>query len=264
MRRSVFMMLIAVVAMVLSSCCDDKCTEPDVDPPVVTIDNVNPGDEITGIRLIQVSVASTNETDIVLVLDGEELYREETRGYHYFNSNDFFEGNHSLKAKATDSEGNEGFSDTIQIYTRHDFAPYSNGELLVSVNYYEQLDEMDNYSEGDPYFVFELYIDGEEFGTYVSDALENTAQTDSTFSCSFDVSDTIHEYTLTVYAMDADAAQDDEIMDYTADSETNYTTFVLQPVASDFSLFYSGEDDGSGDLDDNDCVIQLTVETITE
>ena len=257
--------MIAVAILVLSSCCDDKCTEPTGDAPIVTIENVSSGDEILGTKMIYVNVISEYETDVLLFLDGSEVPQSSpNRSILWFDSNNYDDGLHSLKAKAIDSEGREGTSETKQIYTRYDFAPDSNGEIAVSINYYEQLDDMDAYSFGDPYFVFELLIDDEEFGTFTSEVFENTAISDTTITCCFDISDNTRAYTLNVHVFDADAVQDDEEMDYTSCDTTYYHTFELEPYNSDFALFYSGEDDGSADIDDNDCIIGLTVQTVTD
>jgi hypothetical protein len=252
-----------LLAIILVSCSSDSTgPEDDTIAPTVSILDIPYGASFSGIFSVTVYVNDDNNVDTVaLYLDGQNIASTTSSPYiFYVNCNDVEDGVHTLQAKAQDEAGNIGESEFVAINTTYDFAPYSNGQIRVSITNYQQLDQLDLSSFGDPYFVYIIKIDGDEFATYTSEIWLNTAEIHTTISHTFDIPDNVREYQLIVSVRDSDTIGYEDI-DYTSQSGYAYI-WTLNPITSDFVGEFNGEDDGSSSFDDNDCEITLDVDTI--
>ena len=253
---------VLLLSVVLISCSSDSTGPDDTTAPTVSIVNIANGAEVSGIFDVSINASDDNDVDVVAIyVDGQKIDEMSNSPYVFaINCNDFEDGTHTLQAKAWDEAENLGVSEIIGINTTFDFAPNSNGRIMVSITHYEQLDPVDLTSYGDPYFVYIIEINGVEYATYTSPIWQDTAEISSTISYTFDIPDDTREYQLIVYVRDDDTVGYEE-MDYTPESGYAYI-WTLEPVTSDFYQVYNGEDDGSAGYDDNDCEITLHVNSI--
>jgi hypothetical protein len=260
--------LIIILSMLMS--CSDTPTgndndTPDTVDPTVSFENIADGADVSGIFSVTVNATDNEEIDLVAIyMDGQkideiDLSRFQTRFQFSIDCNDYTDGAHTLQAKAWDAAGNIGITNIITINTMFDFAPHSNGKIEVSITHYQELDPVDTFGYGDPYFIYILDIDNVEFDVYTSPVYLNVTELNITISHVFDIPDNTREYKLTVLVRDDDTAGYDEL-DYTHLSGTAYV-WTMEPITNDFMNTYSGEDDGSSGYDDNDCEITLEVET---
>ena len=154
--------ILLLLAIILVSCSSDSTgPEDDTIAPTVSILDIPYGASFSGIFSVTVYVNDDNNVDTVaLYLDGQNIASTTSSPYiFYVNCNDVEDGVHTLQAKAQDEAGNIGESEFVAINTTYDFAPYSNGQIRVSITNYQQLDQLDLSSFGDPYFVYIIKID---------------------------------------------------------------------------------------------------------
>ncbi|MCK5051953.1 MAG: hypothetical protein KAS53_09540 [Candidatus Cloacimonetes bacterium] len=266
MKRSYKLLngVLILLLFILISCSSDSTTGPENDTidPTVSFGNIANGADVSGIFNVTVNASDNDEIDLVAIyLDGQKIGEIDVSRYSFtINCNDYEDGEHTLQAKAWDRAGNIGITNIITINTTFDFAPYSNGTIKVSITHYLQIDPVDIGSYGDPYFVYIIEINGNEFETFTSSIWQNTYEINTPIDYTFDIPDDTREYQLTVYVRDDDIVGYEEL-DYTPTSGYAYI-WTLDPITSDFSEIFNGEDDGSSGYDDNDCEITLNVNTL--
>jgi hypothetical protein len=266
--KTSYKLLSAVLVIILSmlmSCSDSPTGNdndtPDTVDPTVSFENIANGANVSGIFSVSVLATDNEEIDLVAIyLDGQKIDEIDLSRFQFsIDCNDYTDGAHTLQAKAWDAAGNIGITNIITINTMFDFAPYSNGKIEVKISHYEQLDPLDIMSDGDPFFVYEIEINGNVFETYTSPTYQDTDEINTDIEHTFDIPDNTREYKLTVWVRDQEVSGYEEI-DYTYLSGT-WGYWELNPISSDWEAIYSGEDDGSAGYDDNDCEITLEVET---
>lgn len=267
MLKRVILVLLAVVSLITIVSCsdDDTSTSPsgDVTAPTVElrlIDNHN----ISGIYNVLVDATDDeyNLYSVSLYIDGH-LIEEKNPSYEgtfsfSVNSMDYTEGSHYMYAEATDEAGNFTRSSLIDVNMLYDFDPENNGMIRVGIDYYLELDPLDLTGYGDPYFIFELYIDDVLFDDYTSPTTWDTNEITSSIYYDFDIPDDTKQIKVAIKVMDEDGAVDDPV-DYCPESG-NYYIWTLSTYSNgsplDYSETYSGANDGQGD---DDCEITMFV-----
>lgn len=238
---------------------------PDTEAPTVVFVGILDGEEVSGIFKVSINASDNKEIQkIALYLDDEEIGTSNSSQHEFsVNSNNYLDGNHTLTAKAWDTSNN--FSvENIEVNTTYDFAPLADGQIKVSITHYKEIDPVDAYGYGDPYFIYELRINEEVYDTYTSQIWEDTYEIDFEVSHTFNIPDDTREYQLVVYVRDNDASGYDQL-DYTDSPSGSAFIWTLKTdshLTHDFTGTYNGEDDGSSNFDDDDCEITLKVEMI--
>ena len=197
--------VLILLLLILISCSSDSTTGPENDAidPTVSFENIANGADVSGIFSVTVNASDNDEIDLVAIyLDGQKIDEIDVSRYSFtINCNDYEDGEHTLQAKAWDRAGNIGISNIITINTTFDFAPYSNGSIKVSINHYKQIDSAEIGSYEDPYFVYIIKINGNEFETFTSAIWQNTFEITSPINYTFDIPDDTSEYQLIVYVL---------------------------------------------------------------
>ena len=236
--------------------------ENDITDPTVSFGNIANGSNVSGVFNVEVEASDNNAIDKVQLYLDDNLINTQYNSQSQFtvNCNDFSDGTHILKAKAWDEAGNYA-SVSINVTTKYDFAPYSDGKIEIAITHYKELDPVDLYGYGDPYFIYILKINGVEYDRYTSQVWEDKNELNINISHKFNIPDDTREYQFIVYVMDDDGGDDDQL-DYTDGSGKAYVWTMKTISSYDFTEVYNGEDDGSSNFDDNDCKITLNVKMI--
>ncbi|PID27276.1 MAG: hypothetical protein CR982_05885 [Candidatus Cloacimonadota bacterium] len=266
-RTNLNFLMVIFISLSLISCSSDSSssTEPsDNIPPTISFENLSDYDEVSGIFGVELKANDNNDIlRIDLYIDDQFVdTKYDDEAYFSINCNDYSDDYHTLEAIAFDRSGNQA-STSINIYTEYDFAPSNDGKIKVEISHYKELDPVDIYGYGDPYFVYEIRIDGVEYDTYVSNTWHDTHEINSTIGHTFNIPDNTREYQLVVYVYDEDEEGED-LLDYThLDGNALIWTITTEnSFVHDFTKTYNGEDDGSSSYDDDDCTITLSVSMI--
>ena len=263
-----FQVILFLTVLLLSSCDSDSSgsTSPEIDTedPTVSFNDISDGENVSGVFNVSINAYDNEEIEkITLYMDDEVIDHSYSSQYEFsVNCNDYLDGNHKLTAKAWDTSGNFS-AKNIEINTTYDFAPYSDGQIKVTITHYKEIDPVDSYGYGDPYFIYEIRIDDEVYDTYTSQVWEDTYEINSEVSHTFNIPDDTREYQLVVYVRDKDTSGYDQL-DYTHLSGSALI-WTLKPdfsLTHDFTKTYNGEEDGSSNFDDDDCEITLKVKMI--
>jgi len=264
MIKNILIFILSITLFSLSSCSSDSSptgSEGDTTNPTVSFENIQNGASVSG--SLDISVKATDNgavSKIALYIDNQKIGEFSGDNHNFtINCNDYSDGSHTLKAQAWDNTGNTGTT-SINIQTIFDFAPNTDGKIKVSITHYKELDPVDLYGYGDPYFEYILKINGSEYDSFTSQVYDDTNELNTIISHTFNIPDKTREYQIIVRVFDEDGSVDDQL-DYTPISGSAYI-WTLAPIANDFNEIYNGEDDGSANFDDNDCTITLKVETI--
>jgi len=252
--------LLVMSVLLFSGCGSDNPSGPDFDDhesPSVSITYPSNLYVINGEITIRAE-ASDNDmvSKVEFFVDGDLVGVDYDEPYECtVDFSTYEEGTHSITAKAYDRSGNSAVSEPITVIYMYDFAPEGNGCVKVEIVHYLQKGVLDDLSDGDPYFIFQI-IAGNDTLEQISDVFQGRSELWDPFSYEFDIDDTVKHFYLAVWVYDSDEFMDDWV-DYTPEPDGKAYQFTLDPRYLPWEATYDGSDDGVPN--EPDCELTLRV-----
>jgi len=262
--RTIIIFALAFVIVLFFGCSNDNPTGPDfndTESPTVSITYPANLHVTYGTETLRADASDNDEiSKVEFFVDGMLVGTDQTEPYEYsVDFSNYDEGTHSITAKAYDRSGNSAVSDPISVIYVYDFAPSGNGYIKVEIIHYIEDGTLDDFSDGDPYFIFKL-VWNDDSSTQYSEVFNGRYELWNPYFYEFDVDDNTKQFYLSVWVYDDDTADDDWV-DYTPDPDGRAYRFTLDTRSLPWEQTYDGSDDGVSS--EPDCELQIRVTIVT-
>ena len=249
------------ISIAFFGCSKESGTDPsgDTESPSVTITSPATGQTTSGTVNITVEATDNEEVSKVeLLIDGDVEATDTSSPFTFsIDFSDFSEGSHSVVAKAYDSSDNSSVSDAITITYEYDFAPAGDGYIKVEIIHYIEDGTLDDFSDGDPYFIFKI-VAGNDSSTVYSETYDGRFELWNPCYYEYNIDDNTKVFSVSIWVYDEDTSVDDWV-DYTPDTGFAYR-FNLNTQTLPFEQTYNGSDDGVEY--EPDCELSISVSVV--